>query len=341
MPLPLSPSFVFRLTLPFPSLKLQTIVDTPTDKPAALDSNSASFDPANRAAAVPAFGQPSNPFAALPSNHPDNPAWGVLAGLGAWLGSIGILVAGSLLASIVYFVVHPSSLNVEELQRVLQSDPVFILYAVAATLPAHLLTFGLGWAVVTGFGRRSFGEVVGWSWGARFGFWKCAGLAIGLWLFGILLAKLIGGETTDLERIIASSNAARFSLAFLAVATAPLVEEVIYRGVLFPPLQRSAGTGAAIVIVSLLFASVHYIQYWKNPGVIAAVTLLSFVLTWVRARTGRLLPCFIIHFVFNGVQAIILVLEPYLKTLTPASPEEQSAFILLLPALARAYGLTA
>jgi len=328
----------FHLTLLSPSLKLETIVETPTDKPAALDSNSDPFNPAHRAATVPAFGGPSNGFAALPVNHPDNPAWGVLAAIGVWLGSIGLLVVGGVLALIVYFAVHPSSMNVEGLQRALESDPQFILFSVLATLPSHLLTFGLGWAVVTGFGKRPFGEVVGWSWGARFGFWKCAGLAIGLWLFGILLAKLVGGEPTDLERIIASSNAARFSLAFLAVATAPIVEEVVYRGVLFPPLQRSTGTGAAIVIVSLLFASVHFVQYWKNPGVIAAVTLLSFVLTWVRARTGRLLPCFIIHLVFNGVQAILIVAEPYLKTLTPASPEPQSAIIMLLLSLARAFG---
>ena len=276
----------------------------------------------------------NDPASGAPIN-PDNPAWGVLAAVGVWFGSLALLFIGALLALAVYAAYRMQTMNAEEMLRAVQTDPVFILFSVVAVLPTHLLTFGLGWAVVTGFGKRPFGKVVGWSWSARFGFWKCAGLAIGLWLFGILLAKLIGGEPTDLERIIASSNAARFSLAFLAVATAPIVEEVVYRGVLFPPLQRSTGTGAAIVIVSLLFASVHFLQYWNNLGVVAAVTLLSFVLTWVRARTGRLLPCFIIHFIFNGVQAILIVAEPYLKTLVPTSPEQQSAIIV---SLARAFG---
>lgn len=319
-------------------------MDTPTDKPVALPSNSDPFNPAHpsEAVSVPAFGGPSNAFAALPANHPDNPAWGVLAAVGVWFGSLALLFVGAMLALAVYAAFRMRTMNAQEMLQATQTDPKFILYSVVATLPSHLLTFGLGWAVVTGFGKRPFGEVVGWSWSPRFGFWKCAGLAIGLWLFGIGLAQLVGGEPTELERIISSSNAARFSLAFLAVATAPIVEEVIYRGVLFPPLQRSAGTGAAVVIVSLLFASVHFIQYWNNLGVVLAVTLLSFVLTYVRARTGRLLPCFIIHFVFNGVQAIIIVLEPYLKTLaptsTPTSPELQSAFIL---SLACAFGLGA
>ncbi|MGI9105872.1 MAG: CPBP family intramembrane glutamic endopeptidase [Pyrinomonadaceae bacterium] len=312
-------------------------MDTTTDKPIALNPTPDSFTTTNNAEVIPITGQPSNPFAALPANHPDNPAWGILAAVSVWFGSVALLVAGGLAALAIYAGYRLQTMNFEEVMRAAQTDPLFILISVVVVLPTHLLTFGMGWVLVTSFGKRPFGEAVGWSWGAQFGFWKCAGLAIGLWLCGILLAKLIGGQETDLERIIASSNAARFGLAFLAVATAPIVEEVVYRGVLFPPLQRSGGTSAAIVIVSLLFASVHVIQYWNNLGVIAAVTLLSFVLTWVRARTGRLLPCFVIHFVFNGVQAILIVAEPYLKTLSPQSPEPPPGMIIA--SLARAFGV--
>jgi len=49
--------------------------------------------------------------------------------------------------------------------------------------------------------------------------------------------------------------------------------------------------------------------------VIISITLLSVVLTGIRARTGRLLPCFVIHFVFNGIQSLIIVFEPYLRAL--------------------------
>jgi hypothetical protein len=38
-------------------------------------------------------------------------------------------------------------------------------------------------------------------------------------------------------------------------------------------------------------------------------------LTFIRARTGRLLPCFVIHLVFNGIQSLIIVFEPYLRAL--------------------------
>jgi hypothetical protein len=148
------------------------------------------------------------------------------------------------------------------------------------------------------------------------------------------LATLFGGQETDIDRIIASSSAARFSIAFLAVATAPIVEETIYRGVLFAPLQRSAGTKAAICIVSVMFAAVHLMQYRNNSGVIAAVTVLSLVLTWVRAQHRPPAPLLRHPCRLQRHQAIIIVAQPYLKTLLPAQPSAPQG--MLLDALARA-----
>ncbi|HEX8459182.1 MAG TPA: CPBP family glutamic-type intramembrane protease [Pyrinomonadaceae bacterium] len=284
-----------------------------------------------------------NATAALHSNaggRADDPAWGLTAAFGVWVASVGLLLAGGVVALVVYALIRVPSLNMADLQRALESDPLVILLSIAAMIPVHLLTFAIAWAVVTGFNRRPFRETVGWSWDGRFNLLACLGLAVGLWLCGIALATLFGGQETDIDRIISSSNAARFSVAFLAVVTAPIVEETVYRGVLFPPLRRAAGQTWAIVIVTLMFAGVHFFQYWNNLGVILAVTLLSLALTWVRARTGRLLPCFAIHAAFNGIQAIIIIAQPYLKTLVPTeptAPPQQSALLCdaLVGALAR------
>jgi hypothetical protein len=313
-------------------------VDTPTETPPQLAADTEPNAPAVEETATPNpdGALASTDTAAVPAERADAPAWGVVAALGVWLASVGLLVAGSVLALLVYVVVRPASMSAEGLQRAITADPLLILLSVVATLPMHLLTFGIAWAVVTGFGRRPFREAVGWSWGARFGLWTCLGLAVGLWLFGILLATLFGGQETDIDRIISSSNAARFSIAFLAVATAPIVEETIYRGVLYAPLERAAGTKVAVVVVAVMFAAVHFAQYWNNIGVVAAVTVLSFTLTLVRAYSGRLLPCFVIHAAFNGIQAIIIIAQPYLKTLVPTPPTTPPPPGMLLDALARA-----
>jgi membrane protease YdiL (CAAX protease family) len=96
------------------------------------------------------------------------------------------------------------------------------------------------------------------------------------------------------------------------VATAPIVEESIY-AILYPALERVSGARIAVILVTLLFAVPHVPQYWPNIAVILSITLLSVALTVLRARTGRLLPCIAVHFVFNGIQSAIIVAEPYLR----------------------------
>lgn len=326
------------MTLILPSLTLEIIVDTPTETPHKLTSDRDPDAPAWEATTTPSTGlsgaqNPAAFVAYAAEGGEREQEWGLATAFGVWFTSLGLLVVGSVLALFVYLAMRPSPTSADGMQRALESDPLFLLLSVAATLPMHLLTFACAWAVVTGFGKRPFRAVVGWNWGERFGFWTCFGVAAGLWIGGLLLANLFQGGETDIERLIASSSAARFSVAFLAVATAPIVEETVYRGVLYPPLARAAGTKWAIAIISLMFTGVHVFQYWNNVGVIAAVAVLSFTLTWVRARTGRLLPCFAIHAFFNGIQAVIIIAQPYLKTLIPAKPEAPPG--MLLDALAR------
>jgi membrane protease YdiL (CAAX protease family) len=67
--------------------------------------------------------------------------------------------------------------------------------------------------------------------------------------------------------------------------------------------------GVAIALVSLLFAGVHVFQYRNNIAVILSITLLSITLTLARAISGKVLPAFIMHLVFNGIQSILIVLS--------------------------------
>jgi membrane protease YdiL (CAAX protease family) len=209
------------------------------------------------------------------------------------------------------------------------TDKTAIFLQVIAILPAHLFSLALVWAVVTRFGRLPFLASLGLIWSGQLRFWGSVGLGIILCVVASGLAWLLGGgKPTQLDQIINSSLAARYSLAVLAVFTAPLVEELIYRGVLYSALHRLVGVSPAVIIVLGVFTLIHVPQYWPNVGVIAAVGLLSVSLTIIRARTGYLLPCVVIHLVFNGIQAIVLVIEPHLPKLAQAS--EQSPGILLL-----------
>jgi membrane protease YdiL (CAAX protease family) len=117
-------------------------------------------------------------------------------------------------------------------------------------------------------------------------------------------------------RLLQSSHAAVYVIALMATFSAPLVEEVVYRGILFSALQKSAGVVWAILIVTMLFAGVHFFQYWGSPGTIFLICFLSLGLTILRYRTKSLLPCIILHTLINGLQSVALVLG----TLAPDQP---------------------
>jgi hypothetical protein len=260
---------------------------------------------------------------------PDNPPWGVLGAVGVWVMSFVFMFVTQLAFIIGYLLYRRADLAA--VGEIVLKDPVAILVAILSLVPAHQLTIVLAWMLVTGNGKRPFLHTLGWDWGRGFTFWRSAGLAVALLLAGTAIIKLTGNPETELDRLIESSRAAALATAFLATVTAPFVEEVIYRGVLYSAIRRAAGRGVAVAIVVLLFAAIHVPQYWPSFGVIGTILLLSLVLTLIRAHTGRLLPCFIIHLVFNGIQSVLIVLNPYLEHVSPqTTPTEPGALLHVL-----------
>ena len=260
--------------------------------------------------------------------NPDDPPWGVGLAVVVWIASVTILVLMQLAVGLPYIFYKATSGGSTE---GLATDPTLIFLSILGVVPAHLLTLLLVWYVVTNRGRRPFWKTLGWDWPRNFRPWKAIGLAILLLALSVAITQLLGGKETQLDQIIASSLKTRFATAFLAVATAPLIEELTFRGVLYPALQRSLGMVWAILIVSALFAGVHVFQYSDNLGVVAAITILSVALTMVRAYTGRLLPSVVMHLVFNGIQAVFLVLQPFIGK----SQTENAAAGFLVRSLAR------
>lgn len=272
----------------------------------------------------------AEPIATPAAINPDDPPWGVGLAFLIWLSSIVLLFVVQLIAVVPYVIYRYRGSGVEEIQGAMTSDSNVIVISILSVLPAHILTLGIAWALVTRFGKRPFRETIGWSWSPRLGFWKCVVLAVILLVVAGTVAYLLGGQKTPFEEMLQSSAAALFATAFMATATAPLVEETIYRGILFPAMQRLTGTLWAVVLVGGLFTLVHVAQYYNNLGVIVAVGLLGFALTYVRARTGRLLPCVVIHLVFNGIQVVGLIYEYLRKDAATDGGETKTAFCVSL-----------
>lgn len=241
----------------------------------------------------------------------------VVKAIGLWIMSVLVLAVVPLLVLAPYLIYRIATIGPSVITPdAIKSDKWLLFYSVVGIIPAHLLTLYLAYLVVTEGGQRPFWKTVRWEWPEKITPTMAVLLSvlIAVVLYGVAwgVTRLYGGEKTDLDLLIESSIYTRVATAFLAFATAPLVEEVIYRGVIYPAVEKVMGMGFAIAVVSLLFAGVHVWQYRSNVAVIVVITLLSITLTVARAVTGKLLPSFIIHLIFNGVQSVLIVLSGFI-----------------------------
>jgi len=248
-----------------------------------------------------------------------------------WVVSVILLVFVPVIFALPYMIYRIFTAGGALSPEAIATDKTLLFLSVLGIFPTHVLTLVVTWMVVSEGGRRPFWKAIGFDWpegtNKKLGTILSIGLALALLGLAYWITNLFGGQKTQLDMLIESSLATRFATAFVAFATAPLVEEVIYRGVLYPAIEKVArtvmlvlspalekplGMGIAVTFVSLLFAGVHVFQYYNNLSVILVITILSFTLTIVRAVTGKVFPAFIIHLVFNGIQSIILVLAPFI-----------------------------
>lgn len=244
---------------------------------------------------------------------PDNPPWNSLAAVGVWLASVFFIAVVPFLTLLPYAFSKVALSNPSGMQELLKNDPKAILWSIAGIIPAHLLTFLLAWFVITGFNKKyDFKKVVGWEWNG-FNIWTSVIVLGGFFILAGIVSYFVPEQENDLVRILKSSREAVFIVAFMATFTAPLVEEVVYRGILYSAFQRSVGVPAAVALVTFLFALVHVPQYWGSPSTILLLTVLSLILTLIRVRTKNLLPCVALHTLFNGIQSALLIAQPYLE----------------------------
>ncbi len=96
---------------------------------------------------------------------------------------------------------------------------------------------------------------------------------------------------------------------FMAVVMAPLLEEALMRGMLFPALRGRMGVLPSAFLVSALFTALHGIQnswYWP---VLAGLFVTGWILAWLKEKGGSLwLPIFF-HMGFNATAMVLAVLE--------------------------------
>lgn len=123
------------------------------------------------------------------------------------------------------------------------------------------------------------------------------------------ISELIGSPDTP--------QSVRMFLFLAAVIFVPIVEEIVFRGVLLKALIRR-GVVFATVVSSVVFAAVHLAGLRQDRFLAAAAVtippllLLGALLGWMTVKTGRLGPAIFLHSGWNLLAAIFLLIPPEL-----------------------------
>ncbi len=132
--------------------------------------------------------------------------------------------------------------------------------------------------------------------------------ALGYLLGGSLMAVVIGLASRlvhtkgklPIEQLFQNQRGALLIMV-LALLGAPLVEETVFRGYIYPVLARSFGVPLGVLATGALFGLLHAPQLWGAWGIVALLITVGVVLTYVRARTGTVLASFLLHLGYNGM----------------------------------------
>jgi uncharacterized protein len=108
-------------------------------------------------------------------------------------------------------------------------------------------------------------------------------------------------------------------LLIMSVTVAPLFEETIFRGYIYPVVARTFGVAPGVVLTGLLFGLLHASQLGGNLPQVALIIAVGIVFTAARAKTGSVLPGYLLHVSYNSFIAIAFLIASHgLRHMPPA-----------------------
>jgi CAAX protease family protein len=143
---------------------------------------------------------------------------------------------------------------------------------------------------------------------AYFGF-IVSGVGLAL-LVSVVSAAFPPKHALPIEKVFATRPLTILFMA-TAVLVAPLVEETIFRGYLFPVASRSFGVVGGIIFTGAVFGLLHGSQLWGGWWQIGLLVIVGILFTFARAATRTNVSSFLLHISYNGVQVIGVLVSLY------------------------------
>lgn len=158
------------------------------------------------------------------------------------------------------------------------------LFFISGLIALVIAVSPMGWRALPALGFRP----------ARF--WTVVLGTVGALVVSIAVSQL--GEPEGVKQALDVARTPSLFVASMAVMAllAPLVEEAVFRGLLYGWVAGRWGTTIAWLVSSILFAAAHV-----EPAHALLVLPLGLWFGWLRRRTDSLWPSLVAHMVNNGL----------------------------------------
>lgn len=108
---------------------------------------------------------------------------------------------------------------------------------------------------------------------------------------------------SNVKMLVEGTFVVRTLLAVVALGFAPLLEELIFRGILFPAVRDLGFPRLAFWGTSVLFGMSH-----MNIAAFLPLTAFGAMLNWAYARTGNLITSWVAHVLFNLAPFVMIMM---------------------------------
>jgi membrane protease YdiL (CAAX protease family) len=232
-----------------------------------------------------------------PPRDPVWSGWDVL--LIAVAAVLSLIVVQVLVFSVAKNLIYPHLGWNDAVQKLAHNALLAILAQFLTYIPLAIFMV----ALVEGKYHVRFWTSIRWNWPRSQ--WRMLGLgALVLLSLNLLGHFLPMPQSTPFEELFSRPRDA-YLMAVFAITLGPLMEELFFRGFLYPVLARRMGVGWGIFFTALPFGLIHMFQYGYAWGVVLLIFLMGVVCTAVRAATGSVASSFLVHVGYNATEMLL------------------------------------
>ncbi len=167
---------------------------------------------------------------------------------------------------------------------------------------AYVVVFAVMYSLVAGR-TGHFWTSVRWHWPTQWAAFLIGGALLYFGLAGVGQLLPIP-KHLPIDRFFASPQEAAL-MSIFAVTFAPLMEELFFRGFLYPVLARRLGVVASVLLTAAAFGILHGAQL-KYSWAVLIIFLVGVALTVVRAITKSVAASFLMHVGYNGTLSVLM-----------------------------------